>query len=146
MRSILRQRSIRFWELDPELTCGEATALAVICHWKAGDISPSELAKHMRMPPAGISRVLRSLERNGYICRRRDPRDHRGIRIAATEKGLEQDRRSSSRIHDFWQEVFSLLSEEEVELFLQSWNRVMDSMETVFERRMESGRKEEVQH
>jgi DNA-binding MarR family transcriptional regulator len=56
--------------------------------WPGPDgMRPSELAARTRMTKQAVNYLLGSLERLGYLERRRDPGDRRGRRIALTDRG-----------------------------------------------------------
>jgi DNA-binding MarR family transcriptional regulator len=70
------------------LTVGSINALEVI----AGDpepLTPSEVARRMTLPvtTATMTGILDTLERNGYVERRRHPTDRRRVNLHLTPEG-----------------------------------------------------------
>ena len=53
----------------------------------AGPSSQRDLAYYCGVDPSAISRTLDSMERDGFLCRRPDPRDRRSEQVELTEKG-----------------------------------------------------------
>ena len=49
---------------------------------------PTELSREIGMPPPTVSRLLKSLEADGYVVRATDPADLRRYRFALTPAGL----------------------------------------------------------
>jgi DNA-binding MarR family transcriptional regulator len=73
---------------EHNLTVGSLNALEVI----AGDpdpLTPTEVARRMTIPvtTATMTGVLDTLERNGYIERRRHPTDRRRVHLRLTPEG-----------------------------------------------------------
>jgi DNA-binding MarR family transcriptional regulator len=52
-----------------------------------GKCSQTTLAAAVAQHPAGVSRLLDDLEKQGYVLRRRDPQDRRRIYVEASAKG-----------------------------------------------------------
>ena len=53
----------------------------------AGPSSQRDLAYYCGVDPSAISRTLDSMERDGFLCRKPDPRDRRSERVELTEQG-----------------------------------------------------------
>jgi DNA-binding MarR family transcriptional regulator len=71
-----------------KLTVGSLNAIVVV----AGDpepLTPSEVSRRMTIPvtTATLTGILDTLERNGYIERRRHPTDRRRVNLYLTGKG-----------------------------------------------------------
>lgn len=52
-------------------------------------LSPTRLFKGLMLSSAGITSRLDSLERRGYVKRKRDPNDRRGVLVELTAAGRE---------------------------------------------------------
>jgi DNA-binding MarR family transcriptional regulator len=50
-------------------------------------IKASELAKLLKITPAGVTHLLNSLEEGGYLERLKDPDDRRVVLVGITDKG-----------------------------------------------------------
>jgi len=70
--------------VHPGLPLGAMKAFVAICH--RGPLTPSDLAEHMMLDRAQISRVLKDLEGDGLIHREPDPRDRRSALLTATHE------------------------------------------------------------
>lgn len=92
-------------------------------------IPVSALSECTHMHPAGISRLMRSMEDNGLIIRNVDPKDRRNMRVKATAKGQDIDREIGEIIHSFWEDVFSRIPDEDITTLTRIMNQVADSME-----------------
>lgn len=46
-----------------------------------------ELAEYFEIDPSAVSRMLRAMEKNGFVTRRTDPESRRSDRVTLTEKG-----------------------------------------------------------
>src|ERR1700704_4315173 len=56
------------------------------------------VARHLGMPKSSASEQVKSLERRGFLTRRRDPEDERQLLIVLTTKG--QERAASASVLD----------------------------------------------
>jgi DNA-binding MarR family transcriptional regulator len=82
-----------------DLAHGEFKVLGWLRH---GDHSPGELAANAELSSGAMTNRLDQLERAGLVERRPDPNDRRGIRVSATQKGL-----------DLWLAAFASQAEKE---------------------------------
>ncbi|MGO1058598.1 MarR family winged helix-turn-helix transcriptional regulator [Planococcus sp. FY231025] len=57
--------------------------------WEGDGITQMQLADHLKCEPPTITNMVKSLEQNGFIIRKRDEIDGRVMRIYLTEKGKE---------------------------------------------------------
>jgi DNA-binding MarR family transcriptional regulator len=55
--------------------------------WQQDGLTHSEIASHMRVQPATISKMVQRMERSGFVERRRDPADERVSRVFLTDRG-----------------------------------------------------------
>jgi MarR family transcriptional regulator, organic hydroperoxide resistance regulator len=53
------------------------------------------VARHLRMPKSSASEQVKSLERRGFLTRRRDPEDERRLSIVLTDAGVARVRQDS---------------------------------------------------
>ena len=78
-------RHVRTEDAKSGLTASRLSALSVIVF--GGPISITDLAEAEQVRPPTISRLVKELEWEGLVSRRRDPDDRRITRIRATTKG-----------------------------------------------------------
>ena len=71
-----RQVSARVELREVDLGCLDLLA-------REGPMSPSALAKAAQLHPATLTGILDRLEQNGWVERRRDPQDRRGVLVHA---------------------------------------------------------------
>jgi DNA-binding MarR family transcriptional regulator len=64
---------------------------------REGQLTQSELAMLTAQHPAGVSRLLDELEKQGYVSRRRDPVDRRRVHVLLSARGM---RRFEARLPD----------------------------------------------
>ncbi len=77
----------------PGLNITLYSALATVAD--RGEIAIGELADAEYVPPSAATRIADRLEQAGYVTRRPNPRDRRGVNLAVTDagRGLVRDRR-----------------------------------------------------
>jgi DNA-binding MarR family transcriptional regulator len=59
---------------------------------RGGKMTQSEVAVALAQHPAGVSRLLDDLEKQGYVARCRDSEDRRRVQVDATAKGQRRFR------------------------------------------------------
>lgn len=149
MKAMHRMRAIRFWDVSPEVSRGEAILLNSICVGKMGcqhmsgcdvcemekiKVPVSELVKITGMHSAAVSRLMNGMEKKGLILRSFDPDNHRNIIVSATEKGIEINKFIRDGIHKYWQQVFDMTPKEDIDTMLRILDEIMDNMEIVINR------------
>ncbi len=63
--------------------------LVMLALWQHQQLSVRGLSEHVSLEPATLSPLLKRLEANGYITRRRDPDDERTLQVSLTQQGQE---------------------------------------------------------
>lgn len=72
------------------------------------------LNQHYGTDLAFLSRVVKSLDGKGYICKEPNPNDRRSVYLMLTEKGLGQIPILKERIRQYFQAVFGELSDSQI--------------------------------
>jgi MarR family transcriptional regulator, organic hydroperoxide resistance regulator len=57
--------------------------------WLGDGLTQMQLCEHLKCEPPTVTNMVRSLEQNGFIYRKRDQQDARVMRIYLTDKGKE---------------------------------------------------------
>jgi len=60
--------------------------------WLGDGITQMQLCEHLKCEPPTVTNMVKSLEQNGFIYRKRDDQDARVMRIFLTEKGKELEK------------------------------------------------------
>ncbi|MCK0156956.1 MarR family transcriptional regulator [Cellulophaga sp. F20128] len=82
--------------------------------------SPSTaLGPKMGMEATSLSRILKSLEAKGFICRKPNPNDGRGVIIHLTKVGLEKRTLSKDAVLQFNNVIKNNISEEKLTHFFE---------------------------
>lgn len=74
-----------------ELTASEAHVMRHIDHHPG--VTPSDLARATGLQRSNMSTALRSLENRGFVERRADPHDARGVNLYPTDRAAENLKR-----------------------------------------------------
>ncbi|SBW08294.1 putative Transcriptional regulator, MarR family [uncultured Eubacteriales bacterium] len=111
-----------------EMTKGEFFCMGAICgagreEPEKGGIYVWELARRTRTLPPAVSRILRDLERRGYIERSVDREDRRNVKVRPTAEGLAIWERAEENAKVFLQRVLGEMGEADMEqlVTLCSW-------------------------
>jgi DNA-binding MarR family transcriptional regulator len=111
-------RVIRNQRVDLSLTLGQLSALSTI--EKYGPVSPREIASLERVQPPSMTKVLASLEEQGFVRREPHPTDGRQALIAVSAKGqswLDAERTERDR---WLNKRLAMLDPEEREILLSA--------------------------
>ncbi|CAL2085186.1 MarR family winged helix-turn-helix transcriptional regulator [Tenacibaculum dicentrarchi] len=73
----------------------------------------------MGMEPTSLSRLLKTMEDKGIICREKNPNDGRGVIIKLTTYGKEMREISKGHVYQFNNQVKKHITEEELNLFFK---------------------------
>ncbi|KAB1154227.1 winged helix-turn-helix transcriptional regulator [Tenacibaculum aiptasiae] len=73
----------------------------------------------MGMEPTSLSRLLKTMEDKGVICREKNPNDGRSVIIKLTDYGKEMREVSKGHVYQFNNKVREHITEEELENFFK---------------------------
>lgn len=57
--------------------------------WSGDGVTQMQLCEHLKCEPPTVTNMVKTLEQNGFIHRKRDEQDARVVRIFLTDKGRE---------------------------------------------------------
>ncbi|MET3545678.1 DNA-binding MarR family transcriptional regulator [Paenibacillus favisporus] len=60
--------------------------------WLGDGVTQMQLCEHLKCEPPTVTNMVKSLEQNGFIYRKRDEQDARVMRIYLTDKGKELEK------------------------------------------------------
>ncbi|WP_096199581.1 MarR family winged helix-turn-helix transcriptional regulator [Bacillus sp. FJAT-45350] len=60
--------------------------------WQEEGVTQMQLCEHLKCEPPTVTNMVKSLEQNGFIYRKRDEQDARIMRIFLTDKGKELEK------------------------------------------------------
>ncbi len=81
---------------------------------EAGELDASHLAHHACILPPSLTRMLKTLEANGWIVGRRDKNDGRRMLFSATEEGLRFIATVSPKGAAIYEEIVDAFGEEKL--------------------------------
>jgi MarR family transcriptional regulator, organic hydroperoxide resistance regulator len=108
------------------LHVGQEMLLNVL--WSEGELTQTELAKHLEIQPATLTVALRRLEKTGLIVRSRDPNDQRVSRVQPSFKSAELQDGVIDRWSKLEQETVANLTIEEQAELARLLNKVSDGL------------------
>ncbi len=109
---------------DDELTPSQIQALRHIAFHQV--MSQQELVEDMGIDKAAVTRIVATLEKEGYVTRSADPNDGRAKRIHATEKAneIQEDVLSLERAYYRW--LLEAVPEDEREQLEKNLNAMLE--------------------
>jgi DNA-binding MarR family transcriptional regulator len=78
----------------------------------------------MGMEPTGLTRLFKSMEKDGLIIRVPDELDKRKVSICLTEKGIEKRKIAKSVVRNFNKKILNEVSEKEFNTFKEVIGKV----------------------
>ena len=96
-----------------------ATAFVLLNIDKKNGTPSTALGPLMGMEPTSLSRILKSMEAKGAICREKNPEDGRSVIIKLTDYGREMRRISRGHVIQFNESVRQHVSEKDLEGFFK---------------------------
>ncbi|NYI06493.1 MarR family winged helix-turn-helix transcriptional regulator [Allostreptomyces psammosilenae] len=103
--SIMRAQQILLARCDAvlkrmDLTFARYEALVLLTFSRAGELPLSKIGQRLMVHPTSVTNTVDRLERSGYVVRRRNPRDGRGVLAAITEAGAEVVEKATAALSD----------------------------------------------
>ncbi len=94
--------------------------------WSGDGVTQMQLCEHLNCEPPTVTNMVKSLEQNGFIYRKRDQKDARVMRIYLTEEGKELEKPIEAKWRKQQEKLLnSILPEERMLL-----RRIMKQMES----------------
>ena len=87
-------------------------------------INVTQIGPLMGMEPTGLSRLLKSMEKDKLIKRKKDKSDGRKVRICLTKLGIEKKKIARSVVKKFNNKILNEISAKEFEVFKLVMNKV----------------------
>jgi DNA-binding MarR family transcriptional regulator len=116
--ALLAPLGLAFWRMkgafEREMGVSAGTWFSLALLSKKGGISQGELSQKFEIDPSRVTRLAKRLEREGLILRKRDPEDHRIVRMFLTEKGRGLIEGLFEHRVRFDRQIGSMLSPEEL--------------------------------
>lgn len=105
-----------------------AMAYTLLCIDKDG-IPATKLGPMMGMEPTSMTRILKSMEEQGYITRKNDKKDGRKVLVKLTKKGKDYRDVSKQKVIQLNNHIKNEIPEEKLQVFLetiQQINKILD--------------------
>ncbi|WP_298881701.1 MarR family winged helix-turn-helix transcriptional regulator [uncultured Polaribacter sp.] len=96
-----------------------ATAFVLLNIDKVKGTPSTALGPLMGMEPTSLSRILKTMEKKGAICRKKNPEDGRSVIIRLTDYGKEMRKVSRGHVIQFNEKVREHITEKELEGFFK---------------------------
>ncbi|MBV2240567.1 MarR family transcriptional regulator [Bacillus inaquosorum] len=81
--------------------------------WLGDGITQMRLCEHLKCEPPTVTNMVKSLEQNGFIYRKRDEEDARVMRIYLTDKGKELEEPVRIKWNEHQEKLLQSISAEE---------------------------------
>jgi DNA-binding MarR family transcriptional regulator len=98
--------------------------------WEHEGPTHSELARHLNVQPATITKMITRMEKAGFVERRPDPGDQRLSRVYLTEAGRAVRDQVQQVWHRLEMEAFAGFTEEERRQMGQFFQRIRENLRT----------------
>lgn len=92
------------------------------------DLSSAQLSRRFKMTPQSMNETVTSLQMKELIIKNADIENRRILRISLTEKGIGLLNECNVAIDEVETELFSILSEVQLDLFRQSIGSILQAV------------------
>ncbi|MEK4072952.1 MULTISPECIES: MarR family transcriptional regulator [Paenibacillus] len=93
--------------------------------WLGDGVTQMQLSEHMKCEPPTVTNMVKSLEQNGFIYRKRDVQDARIMRIFLTDKGKELEKPVEHKWREQQEKLLQSISSED-RLILRQFMQQME--------------------
>ncbi len=119
--SVMPLLGLAFWRMkhafEREVGLSAATWFLLTMLIDEDGISQGEVSDRFEVDPSRITRLAQRLEKEGLLCRERDPEDNRVVRLHATEKGRHLIESRQGRREGFEEHIRQEFKQEELAEF-----------------------------
>ncbi len=146
--SMQKFKKLNMRQLVPELSHMECVALQSIMTLEEkqkneSGVYVSDLVKMVDVAPSAVSRLLRELEKAGYVQRETDKNNRRNTFVSLTSEGKEIMLSARARMIDFSEAVLISMGEEKLNQFIELSDEFARCMEQELQKRKEKELEEE---
>lgn len=103
--------------------------ILLLGHIAAGIDSVSDLAKHLRISPAAVSKMVEGMVRGGLLSRDRSGLDRRIVRLVPTAQGREVLSTNRKVVWEVFRHAFGVLSSSEVAELIRLLKKILAAAE-----------------
>lgn len=118
---------------------GQGRILSILC--MQGEMTQKELQECLGIQSGSMSEIILKLEGSGLICRMRDEKDRRKIKVQVTKEGKQFYEKEIRTRMEEERNLFNALSDEEQKQLGELLNKLFKDWEEKFDRRLFEHRK-----
>ncbi|WP_352418121.1 MarR family transcriptional regulator [Proteiniborus sp.] len=96
-----------------------------------GKITPTVLGKYLDLKKGSLTTLIDSLEKMNLLERHIDPNDRRKTLLQLTKEGKNYFKSRNEELEKKLQNIFMVLTEEELDEFMSSLKNVVETLKTV---------------
>ncbi|MFC1532116.1 MarR family winged helix-turn-helix transcriptional regulator [Thermodesulfobacteriota bacterium] len=106
---------------------------SLITRGTKGSMTPSELARNLLRPPQNITELIKDLEKEGLIKKRKGTKDKRVVFVKVTNAGLSYLEQSLDKIASSEKELRYCLDEDEIEVIPKMVRKILRHFMSLFD-------------
>lgn len=92
--------------------------------WQGDGITQMQLREHLKCEPPTVTNMVKSLEQNGFVVRKKDPIDGRVVRIYLTQAGRDLEGPVSEKWQQYQKKLLKGITEQEKVMLLELIQRI----------------------
>lgn len=120
---IHKQMAFAYRKVSQAFNLPETALWLIYCLKDVGECTQSYLCERMSQPKQSINTALKKLEKEGYVTIQPNGTNRKTKYVQLTAKGEEFAHKTTDQIVEAEKIAFSYLSDEEVEMYLQLYER-----------------------
>jgi MarR family transcriptional regulator, organic hydroperoxide resistance regulator len=92
--------------------------------WQGDGITQMQLREHLKCEPPTVTNMVKSLEQNGFVVRKKDPIDGRVVRIYLTQAGRDLEGPVGEKWQQYQKKLLKDITEQEKVMLLELIQRI----------------------
>lgn len=130
--SLFHQKiSSAFTKNTDEYKCNKNQYKTIMVLGNIGEITPTMLGRYLDLRKGSLTTLIDSLEKINLLQRDTDPHDRRKTILQLTEEGRNYFKQKNLEVDNRLQSIFSSLTEDELNKFMNSLENVVETLKTV---------------
>ena len=129
LRSSWFQISKLYNEIAAEHNASVSMAFVLLAINEEEGTPVTKIAPRMGMEPNSLSRILKSMEEDGFILRKKDEADKRMAYVCLTEKGKEKREVALKAVYRLERAIVNQIDEKKLEAFFEVARHIPDAID-----------------
>jgi len=133
VRSVWLEMAKMYNDIAADYNATMSMGFTLLAIYEKGGAPVTKIAPRMGMEPNSLSRILKALEKQGAVYKRKDKSDKRKVYICLTEYGREMRRLALKAVFNLNKELVKDIEPEKLATFFEVIEQITQSMQVLRE-------------